>query len=259
MDTSKLFDLTGKTAIVTGGANGIGKASCEILAAFGANVVVADYDLNAAQECSTAINLTGANSIAIDCDVTKDEALVNLVDKTLEKFGSIEVLVNNVGGGGAGKESPFDMELAQFRRVFEMNVFSAWRLCQLVAPHMKSAGYGSIINMSSMASINKSPAISAYASSKAAINHMTRNLAFDYGPDEIRINAIGPGAVRTRALATVLTPDIEKAMLKHTPINRLGEPEDIAGAVLYFAAPISSWTSGQVLFVNGGGEQTLDQ
>ena len=188
----------------------------------------------------------------------EDEALVNLVDKTMEHFGSIEILVNNVGGGGAGKESPYDIEVAQFKKVFDMNVFSMWRLCQLVAPHMGKAGYGSIINMSSMASINKSPAISAYASSKAAINHMTRNLAFDYGPNNIRVNAIGPGATRTHALSTVLTPELEKAMLKHTPINRLGESEDIAGAVLYFAAPISSWTSGQVIFINGGGEQTLD-
>lgn len=86
---------------------------------------------------------------------------------------------------------------------------------------------------------------------------MTANLAFDYGP-EIRVNAIGPGAVRTHALETVLTPDIEKKMLAHTPLARLGEVEDIAGAVLYFAAPISGWVSGQVLFVNGGGEQTLD-
>ena len=108
-----------------------------------------------------------------------------------------------------------------------------------------------------MSSINKSPAISAYASSKAAINHMTANLAFDYGP-EIRINAVGPGAIRTDALASVLTPEIEQRMLAHTPLQRLGEADDIAGAVLYFAAPISKWVSGQVLFVNGGGVQTLD-
>lgn len=123
---------------------------------------------------------------------------------------------------------------------------------------MAKAGYGSIINMSSMASINKSPAISAYASSKAAINHMSANLAFDFGADGIRVNTIGPGAVKTDALATVLTPEIEQTMLAHTPIKRLGKPEDIAGAVLYFAAPISQWVSGQVLFVNGGGVQTLD-
>ena len=108
-----------------------------------------------------------------------------------------------------------------------------------------------------MASINHSPAISAYASSKAAINHMTRNLAFDFGP-VVRINAIGPGAVRTGALATVLTPEIEKRMLAHTPLQRLGEVDDIAGAVLYFASPVSAWVSGQAMIVNGGGEQTLD-
>lgn len=132
-----------------------------------------------------------------------------------------------------------------------------WRLCQLVAPHMKKAGYGSIINISSMASVDTSPNASAYGSSKAAINHMTRNLAFDYGP-EIRINAIGPGAIKTDTLATVLTLEIEKTMLTHTPLGRLGEADDIAGAVLYFASPISKWVSGQVLFVNGGGSQTLE-
>lgn len=257
MESSKLFDLTGKTAIVTGGGNGIGKASCKILAEFGANVIVSDYKLDAAKEVVTEIENQGGNATAVECDVTKDEELVNLVAKSLEAYGSIHILVNNVGGGGAGKESPSQIEVSQFAKVFEMNVFSMWRLCQLVAPNMKQAGYGSIINMSSMASINTSPAISAYASSKAAINHMTRNLAFDFGPD-IRINAIGPGAIRTQALEKVLNPDIEKKMLTHTPLGRLGEVEDIAGAVLYFAAPISNWVSGQVLFVNGGGVQTLD-
>ncbi len=257
MDTSKLFNLTGKTAIVTGGAAGIGKASCQILAAYGAQVIVSDYNLEAAQQTADEIQKSGGTALAIHCDVTKDEALVHLVDQTISAYAGIHILVNNVGGGGAGKENPEKIDVAQFAKVFEMNVFSMWRLCQLVAPHMKKGGYGSIVNISSMASINTSPAISAYASSKAAVNHMTRNIAFDYGP-EIRVNAIGPGAVRTHALSTVLTPEIEKRMLQHTPLQRLGEPEDIAGAVLYFAAPISSWTSGQVLFVNGGGVQTLD-
>jgi len=257
MNTSSLFDLKGKTAIVTGGGNGIGKASCKMLAAFGANVVVSDYKLDLAEAVVNEIKKDGGNATAIDCDVTKDEALLNLVNKTMEAYGQINILVNNVGGGGAGKESPSQIEVAQFEKVFKMNVFSMWRLCQLVAPHMQQSGYGSIINMSSMASINTSPAISAYASSKAAINHMTRNLAFDYGPI-VRINAIGPGAIRTDALETVLTPEIEKRMLAHTPLARLGKVEDIAGAVLYFAAPVSNWVSGQVLFVNGGGVQTLD-
>lgn len=257
MNQSKLFDLTDKTAIVSGGGNGIGKASCLLLAEFGANVVIADLKTEDAQEVAAQIIDKGGQALAVSCNVLKDEDLVNLVNQTVAQFGALHILVNNVGGGGAGRESPEQITVEQFARVFQLNVFSLWRLSQLCAPHMKKSGYGSIINMSSMSSVNNSPAISAYASSKAAINHMTSNLAFDYGP-EIRVNAIGPGAVRTNALASVLTPEIEKKMLEHTPLQRLGKPEDIAGAVLYFAAPVSEWVSGQVLFVNGGGVQTLD-
>lgn len=257
MNRHKLFDLTDKTAIVSGGGNGIGKASCLLLAEFGANVVIADLKTEDAQEVAEEIIDKGGQALAVSCNVLKDEDLVNLVNKTVAQFGALHILVNNVGGGGAGRESPEQITVEQFARVFDLNVFSLWRLSQLCAAHMKKAGYGSIINMSSMSSVNNSPAISAYASSKAAINHMTSNLAFDYGP-EIRVNAIGPGAVRTNALASVLTPEIEKKMLEHTPLQRLGEPEDIAGAVLYFAAPVSEWVSGQVLFVNGGGVQTLN-
>ncbi|QEA38274.1 glucose 1-dehydrogenase [Pistricoccus aurantiacus] len=257
MKTNDLLSLKDKVAIVTGGGNGIGRGSSLMLAAHGATVVVADLNTENARRVVEEIENQGGSALAVSCNVTKDEDLVALVDKTVETFGGIHVLVNNAGGGGAGRESPLDIDVEQFAGVFQLNVFSIWRLCQLCAPHMKKAGYGSIVNMSSMSSINKSPAISAYASSKAAVNHMTANLAHDYGP-EIRINAVGPGAVRTDALASVLTPEREKEMLKHTPLERLGEVEDIAGAVLYFAAPISKWVSGQVLFVNGGGVQTLD-
>ena len=257
MNTSSLFNLLGKTAIVTGGGNGIGRASSKMLASFGANVVVSDFNLDAAKQVVEEINDEGGNAIALKCDVTIDQELVDLVDNTIKTFKQIHILVNNVGGGGGGKENPFEIDVDQFRGVFERNLFSMWRLSQLVAPHMKKAQYGSIINISSMASVDTSPAMSAYASSKAAINHMTRNLAFDYGP-EVRLNAIGPGAIKTDALASVLTPEIEKKMLQHTPLGRLGEPEDIAGAVLYFASPISKWVSGQVIFVNGGGNQTLE-
>ena len=252
-----LLDLNGKAAIVTGGGNGIGKACSRMLAANGAAVVIADLKIADAQKVADEIISGGGKALAIECNVLQDGDLVRLVERTVADFGGVHILVNNAGGGGAGRESRFDITVEQFERTFQLNVFSGWRLAQLCAPHMKKAGYGSIINMSSMSSINKSPAISAYAASKAAINHMTANLAFDYGP-EIRINAVGPGAIKTDALATVLTPEIEKRMLAHTPLERLGEPEDIAGTVLFFAAPISKWVSGQVLFVNGGGVQTLD-
>lgn len=257
MKPTALFDLSGKIAVITGAGNGIGKASAKILSRFGARVVLADYNLSAAHKAALEIERDGGVAIAVSCDVTQDDELIRLRDETLERYGSVHILVNNVGGGGGGKESPLEIEVADFAKVFERNVFSMWRLSQLLAPHMQEAGYGSIVNISSMASVLSNPAMSAYASSKAAVNHMTKNLAFDYGPI-VRVNAVAPGAVRTAALQTVLTPELEKKMLRHTPLRRLGEVEDIAGAVLYFAAPVSNWVSGQVLFVNGGGEQTLD-
>lgn len=252
-----LFDLTGKTAIVTGGANGIGRAAALRLAQAGANVVIADLKLEDAEKTVQEIMKEGVQALAVPCNILKDEDLVNLVETTIAKFGSLHILVNNAGGGGGGRENPFQITVDDFRRDFELNVHSAWRLSQLCVPHMKKAGYGSIVITTSMASINKSPNISGYAASKAAVNHMAANLAYDFGP-EVRINTVGPGATRTAALESVLTPEIEEKMLAHTPIKRLGEPEDIAGAILYFAAPISEWVSGQTLFVNGGGVQTLD-
>jgi 7-alpha-hydroxysteroid dehydrogenase len=229
-----------------------------MLAAYGANVAVSDLKPEEAKTVADSISEEGGKAIAVGCDVTKDEDLVNLVKTTVDSFGGIHIPVNNAGGGGAGRESPYDFSVDGFAWVFKLNVFSAWRLSQLCAPEMERGGYGSIVNITSMSSINKSPNISAYASSKAALNHMTANLAYDYGPNGIRVNAVGPGATKTKALASVLTPEIEKKMLKGTPIKRLGEVEDISGAVLFFAAPISEWVSGQVLFVNGGGVQTLD-
>ena len=160
--------------------------------------------------------------------------------------------------GGGGRENPYNIDRAYVERIYAINVFAPWQLCKLAAPHMQKSGYGSIVNITSMSSVNNSPAMAIYGSSKAALNHMASNLAFDYGPMGIRINNVGPGATRTHALASVLTPEIEAKMLAHTPIHRLGEVSDIAGAVLYFASPVSAWVSGQTLMVNGGGVQTLD-
>lgn len=257
MDIKQMFDLTGKVALVTGGGNGIGEGSAMILAQAGASVVIADKNTEDAEKVAAKIIASGRQARAVTCDVSRDQDLVNLVDQTISEFGTLHILVNNVGIGGGGRENPFKITIEYFEKIFQVNLFSAWRLCQLAVPHMKKSQYGSIINITSMGSINKSPNMSAYASSKAAMNHMTANLAMDFGP-EVRINAIGPGAIETRALASVLTPEIKEKMLATTPIKRLGTVEDIAGAVLFLAAPASSWISGQVLFINGGGIQTLD-
>ncbi|MBO3098609.1 glucose 1-dehydrogenase [Gelidibacter pelagius] len=257
MEISKLFDLKGKTAIVTGGANGIGKATALLLAKHGANISIGDFNLEDAQKTAKEIEALGVKAIAVSCNVLKDDDLVNLIDTTVKELGGIHILINNAGGGGGGRENPFKISVDDIKRDYELNVFSGWRLCQLAVPHMKKEGYGSIIFTTSMSSINRSPNMSGYGGSKAAVNHTVANLAHDFGP-EVRINAVGPGATRTAALESVLTPEIEATMLKHTPIKRLGTADDIAGAMLYFAAPISEWVSGQTLFVNGGGEQTLE-
>lgn len=258
MDMDSLFDLTGKVAVVTGGGDGIGKGCCEILAAAGASVVVSDLSLEKAQDVAHSIEAAGGKAVATGCNVLQKEDLDNLIAFAVKNYGTINILVNNAGMGGGGRENPYDIDLAYVERIYAINVFAPWQLCKLAAPYMKESGYGSIINITSMSSINNSPAMAIYGSSKAALNHLASNLAFDYGPMGIRINCVGPGATRTHALSTVLTPEIEERMLTHTPIKRLGEVSDIAGAVLYFASPVSAWVSGQVLMVNGGGVQTLD-
>ncbi len=199
MNKSELFDLKGKTAIVTGGANGIGKATALILAKHGANIVIGDFNLEDAKKTASEIAELGVKALAVFCNVLKDEDLVNLVDTTVKELGGIHILINNAGGGGGGRENPFKISVDDIKRDFELNVFSGWRLCQLCVPHMKEAGYGSIVFTTSMSSINKSPNMSGYGGSKAAVNHMAANLAHDFGP-EVRINSVGPGATRTAAL-----------------------------------------------------------
>lgn len=258
MNINNLFDLSDKVAVVTGGGDGIGQSCCEILSAAGASVVVSDINPEKAQTVADKINASGGKAIAVTCNVLNQNDLVNLIDITVRSFGTVNILVNNVGLGGGGRENPFNIDLDYVERIYKINVFAPWRLCQLTVPLMKESGYGSIINITSVSSINKEANMGIYSSSKAALNHLAANLAYDFGPYGVRINNVGPGATKTPALAKILTPELQEKMLRHTPIKRLGEASDIALAVLFFASPASAWISGQVIYVNGGGNQTLD-
>jgi 7-alpha-hydroxysteroid dehydrogenase len=249
------FRLDGQVAVVTGAGSGIGLGIARLFAGAGAATVVSDRKPEAAQAAAAEINTAGGKAVAVACDVTRDDDLELLVHTALDQFGKFAILVNNAGGGGP---QPFDMPMEDFRRAYELNVFSAFRLTQLAAPHLAAAGDGAVLNISSMAGENRNQRMASYASSKAALNHLTRNIAFDLGPMGVRINAIAPGATRTAALASVLTPEIEQSMLQHTPVRRLGEVDDIAYAALFLCSPAASWISGQVLTVSGGGVQELD-
>jgi 7-alpha-hydroxysteroid dehydrogenase len=251
----RAFRLDGEVAVVTGAGAGIGKAIATTFAGAGAAVVVSDLDGKAADAAAAEITLSGGRAVGLSVNVMEEKDLVALVDKAVAAFGKLTLLVNNAGGGGP---KPFDMPMTDFRRAFELNVFSVFRLSQLAAPHMERVGHGAILNISSMAAENKNVRMTSYGASKAAESHLTRNMAFDLGPKGIRVNGIAPGATKTHALSTVLTPEVEKAMLKHTPLKRLGEAQDMANAALFLCSPAASWVSGQILTVSGGGVQELD-
>ena len=249
------FSLQGEVVLVTGAGAGIGRGIAKLFSSAGASVVVTDLKLAAAQGVAGEIIDAGGKAIGRACNVTVEEDLVAVVDAALSEFGKLTILVNNAGGGGP---KPFDMPMSDFRWAYELNVFSLFHLTQLAAPVMERSGGGSVLNISSMAGENTNVRMASYGSSKASVNHLTRNLAFDLGPKGIRVNAIAPGAIKTDALGTVLTAEIEAAMLKHTPLGRLGQPDDIAYAALFLCSRASSWISGQVLTVSGGGVQELD-
>ena len=249
------FALDGQVAAITGAGAGIGRAVAATFAAAGTAVVASDLDGGAAEAVAGEIEAAGGRAAALRCDVTEEDDLASLVFTAADRFGKLTTLVSNAGGGGP---KPFDMPMADFRRAFDLNVFSLFRLAQVAAPQMERAGGGAILAISSMAGENRNARMASYGSSKAAVNHLVRNIAFDLGPMGVRVNAIAPGATRTDALESVLTDEIERRMLAHTPIDRLGEPQDMADAALFLCSPAASWISGQILTVSGGGVQELD-
>lgn len=248
---SALFSLEGQVAIVTGASRGIGRACALALVQAGADVALAartqaDLDVVAGE-----IRALGRRAIAVACDVNDDGALDALVARAAAEFGKITLLVNNAGG--AGPNDPLRMSGADFAGVLAWNVAPAYALIQKVVPHMRRAGGGAVVNISSVAARYAQKYFSVYGAAKAALNQMTRNLAQDFGPT-VRINAIEPGTIETAALAPFLTPERRERMVRSTPLGRLGQPEDIAVATVFLCSPAAAWITGKVLGVDGGVE-----
>lgn len=251
---ANLFDLTGKTAIVTGSSKGIGKAIAHRLAEQGANVVISSRKLDACEEAVNEINdLVGRKAtIAVAANIAVKEALQTLVDETNKAFGQIDILVCNAASnpyfGPMG-----NMADDQFHKILQNNIVSNHWLIQMVAPQMRARKDGAIILVSSIAGVRGTPVIGAYGISKAADMQLARNLAAEFGPDNIRVNTIAPGLVKTDfARALWENPDILKSATSRSPLGRIGEPDEIAGMAVFLAGKAGAFTTGQTFVIDGG-------
>ncbi|MDE2005393.1 MAG: SDR family oxidoreductase [Rhodospirillales bacterium] len=247
-----LFDLRGKVAVVTGSSRGIGRAIAERLAEHGAKVVVSSRKAEACEPVAAGIRARGGEAIVIPCHIARKEALQALVDSTVAQWGGIDILVCNAAvnpylGPAAGASDEV------YERVMGANVRSNFWLCNMVLPQMATRGGGSVIIISSIGGLRGSAQLGLYAISKAADMQLARNICVEWGPSNIRANAIAPGLVRTDfARALWEDPALYRKRTKDTPLQRIGEPDEIAGAAVFLASAAGSFVTGQTLVIDGG-------
>ncbi len=253
---STLFDMTGKNVLITGSSKGIGKAIAEEMARAGAKVVISSRKSDVCDEVAAAINAECAGqpggAVAIPAHIGDKAALERLVAQTREQLGPVDVLVCNAAVNpyyGPSKDIPD----SAFEKILNINIQSNHWLCHMVLPEMVERGDGSIIIVSSIGGLRGSTDLGCYAISKAADVQLVRNLAAEYGPHNVRVNAVSPGLVRTDfARALWENPETLKRRTEGDPLRRIGEPEEIAGIAVYLGSRAGNFTTGQNFVIDGG-------
>ena len=247
-----LFDLTGKVAVITGSSRGIGRAIAERMAQHGARVVVSSRKADACNQVAGAINDSGGEAISVPCNISHKDQLRRLVDHTLGHWGHIDVLVCNAA------VNPFfgttqSISDDAFDKILHNNIRSNHWLCQMAVPQMAERREGSVILVSSIGGLRGSMTLGTYSLTKAADMQLARNLAVEWGPYNVRVNCIAPGLIRTDfARALWENEDILRAATRGSALQRIGEPDEIAGAAVFLASRAGGFTSGATLVIDGG-------
>lgn len=251
--TPNILDFTGRVAIVTGGGTGIGAATALLLARLGADVVISSRNKQVLEAKAAEIAAeTGRKCLAVPADVTNEEQVIAMVQQTMDAFGRIDVLVNNAGATVLRPLEEVDSEL--WHSTVALNLDSAYYCSREAGKHMIAQGKGAIVNVSSMAGVHGVNRGTPYSAAKAGLLMMTRTLAMEWGPHGIRVNCVAPGLiVSENVLPNLIASGLDlEASVNYFPLRRLGVPEDIANAVVWFASDAASYCSGETIAVCGG-------
>ena len=246
------FDLTGRVAVVTGAGRGIGEGIADVLSEAGASVVCAARRADEVERVASTLRARGGQALAVPTDVTNDDAVEALAARAVDTFGRLDIWVNNAGGSPVQARLT-KLDRAEWDATLRLNLTAVWVCTRVAAAHMTEGG--SIVNISSRVATSPLAGSGHYGAAKAAVNHLTQTFAKELGP-KIRVNCIMPGAVPTEIMMTALKltdealPGLERQL--RLPMRRLGTPDDLGNAVLYFASDASSWVTGQILAVDGG-------
>jgi NAD(P)-dependent dehydrogenase (short-subunit alcohol dehydrogenase family) len=246
------FSLAGKVALVTGASRGIGEAIARSFAAAGADVALVARSRDELERVATAARQNGVRAVVVPCDVTDPDGVGTAVASALDELGGIDVLVNNAGGP-VFNASFLDMRESGWHKVIELNLTSVVRFSQHVGQHMTAERRGSVVNITSPATLRPWPAITAYSAAKAAVLNLTQALAQEWAAHNVRVNAVSPGWIRTQ-INRVFTesPVAEAATAADVPIGRWGVPDDVCGAVVWLASDAASYVTGAHIPVDGG-------